>query len=75
MINRENWKLYKGYLKYRLEIDRLVPGSLVLERTCMIILLEWLDDKSVWQAPKISPNFIDYLKNRNKEGYSTSYSR
>jgi integrase len=75
MINRDNWKLLKAYLKHRLEIDRLVPGSMGMERTCLNHLLEWLDDKPVWVAPKITPNFLDYLKGHKGDGYSSVYSR
>lgn len=75
MINRENWKLIKAYKIFRMEIDRLAPGSMAMERTCLAHLLVWLDDSPVWLAPKIKPSFPEYIKDHGHGGFSAVYSR
>jgi integrase len=75
MINRENWKLINAYKKYRSEVDRLVPGSMNMERSCLAHLLEWCDVNPIWLSPKIKPSFPEYLKNHSQISYSAIYTR
>ena len=61
MINRENWKVVRLYLKYRGEVDLLSSSSLRLEETWLRHLLEWADSVSFVQVSKIRPSYPQYL--------------
>lgn len=71
MINKDNWKLSKKYLDYRLQVDQITEGSMLREKTHLRYLLEWAQENNFRQAFKIRPTFPEYmLSNRisEKEG-------
>ena len=75
MINRNNWKLVQGYLKYRKEIDQVSSKTLKLEDTWLTHTLEWLDERPIEKAPKIRPVFSEYVLSRKEPKYSVEYLR
>jgi len=62
MINRTNWELVKKYLIYRSEVDQVSEKSIRLEETWLKYFLNWLDQKSIDQAPKIRPTYPEYIQ-------------
>ncbi len=75
MINRNNWRLKKEYIKYRAEIDQVSAKTLRLEETWLEHTLIWLGDKSVDQAPKIRPVFSEFVLTQKSTKYSSEYLR
>lgn len=62
MINRDNWKVSRVYIKYRRDVDLLSDGSLRFEEDMLRRVLEWADDAPFSQAPDIRPTLPDYLR-------------
>ena len=73
MINRNNWRLVKDYIKYRAEIDQVSVKTLRLEVTWLDHTLNWLGEKSIDQAPRIRPVFSDFVLSESE--YSSEYLR
>ncbi len=61
MINRQNWKLTKTYLDYRLSVDQVSKGSLKKEQTHMRYLLEWCQETSFRDVGTVRPSFPEYM--------------
>jgi integrase len=71
MINKNNWKLTRKYLEYRLRVDQLSIGSYRREDVYCRYLLEWSGDRPFIKAPMFRPTFPEFVKgNRldNKNG-------
>jgi integrase len=68
MINRANWKLVNEYLQYRKEINQISISSMRLEESYFRNLLEWADNRSFEQAPKIRPSFPEYMLTARQDG-------
>lgn len=68
MINRGNWKLIREYLKYRAEVDQISPKSIRLEETWLRHLLEWANNRTFEQAPKIRPTLPEYILSARLDG-------
>ncbi|PKN96987.1 MAG: hypothetical protein CVU42_17645 [Chloroflexi bacterium HGW-Chloroflexi-4] len=75
MINRNNWRLVKDYIKYRAEIDQVSAKTLRLEETWLEHTLNWLGEKSIDQAPRIRPVFSDFVLSESENKYSSEYLR
>jgi len=74
MINRGNWKLFKEYLLFRKEVDLLSDSSLRLEETWLRHLLEWAQETSFENAPKIRPTLPEYVVDARLDGSGVSLS-
>lgn len=61
MINRDNYKLTKEFLKYLSEVKQLHDESLRLYWQAAKHLLQWADENPILSAPKIRPTFPEYL--------------
>jgi len=70
MIYRENWKLVKEYLKYRLEVDHISKESQRLEETRLRHLLEWAYDRPFYNISKLRPGFPEYILTARMDGKS-----
>jgi integrase len=68
MINRDNWKLTRAYLKYRLEVDQLNTKSVRLEEGWLRYVLEWAGDKSFQQVDKIRPTLPEFMLTARLDG-------
>ncbi len=68
MINRENWKVVNKYLKYRSEVDQISDGSKQLEKSWLLHLLFWSQEKSFSEASKIRPTFPEFILNSRLDG-------
>ena len=68
MINRGNWKNVQEYLKFRKEVDLLSKSSLRLEETWLRHLLEWAQETSLEDAPKIRPTLPEYVLEARLDG-------
>ncbi len=77
MINRDNWKLFKKYLRYRKEVHQLEDKSVRMEETCLAHVLVWADETSFKDIPNKRPTFPVYLlsarSDGKKERLSSSY--
>lgn len=77
MINRNNWKLVKEYIHYRLEVEQISKGSSHLDEDYLRHFLEWAKEKAFENAENIRPTFPEYLKTARLDGInkplSTSY--
>jgi integrase len=62
MINKNNWKLVRKYLEFRLSVDQLCEGSYRKEEVYTRYLLLWADDKTFLKAASIRPTLPEYLK-------------
>ncbi len=71
MINRENWKRVREYLKYRREVERISKASARLEESWLTQLLRWADDCSFHNVVDIRPVFPEYIE---VAGLSFNYS-
>jgi integrase len=69
MINRDNWKLVRAYLKYRVEVDQISIESQRLEESRLRHLLEWADSKSFDSVQSIRPSFPEYILTARINGY------
>lgn len=67
MINRDNWKSVRAYLKYRRNYHSLSEGSLRCEEDMLRRVLEWADARPFGDAPKILPTLPDYLRRARQE--------
>jgi hypothetical protein len=63
MINKNNWKLIRKYLEYRLRVDQLSDGSYKKEDVYCRYLLEWAGDRPFMKAPIFRPTFPEFVKN------------
>ena len=61
MINRDNWKHVKAYLKYRREVDQISKSSQRLEESWLRQLLEWADDISFEKVSSIRPAYPEFV--------------
>jgi site-specific recombinase XerD len=61
MINKENWRMVKKYLAYRLEVDMLSKGSMRIQTIQTRYLLEWAQNTPFRQAATIRPTFPEYM--------------
>ena len=61
MINKNNWKLMKKYLDYRLQVDQISSSSLKIERAYMRYLLLWADDRPFKQVTTFRPAFPEHM--------------
>ena len=74
MINRQNWKLVREYLKYRRDFDQISKKSQRLEESRLRHLLEWANDKSFDNVTRIRPTFPEYVLNTRIDGKEGSLS-
>jgi len=74
MINRGNWKLIKEYLIFRKEVDLLSDSSLRVEETWLHHLLEWAQEISFEDAPKIRPTLPEYVLDARLDGSGEALS-
>jgi integrase len=74
MINKNNWKLTKKYLEYRLSVDQLCRGSYLKEEVYIRYLLEWAREKPFLKAPTFRPTLPEFLKNYRLDGTKQSLS-
>lgn len=74
MINRANWKLYKAYLRYRVEVAQISENSLRMNETRLRHLLKWADSTPFVKVPSIRPTFPKYLKNARADGRGSKLS-
>lgn len=61
MINKQNWKMTKKYLDYRLRVDQVSSGSMEKEKTHLRYLLEWAQDTSFSEVVTLRPTFPEFL--------------
>ncbi|MBI5841463.1 MAG: hypothetical protein HZB19_15300 [Chloroflexi bacterium] len=64
MVNRDNWKYVRAYLRYRREVDRISKSSQRLEESRLRQLLQWADARSFSKVMGIRPVFPEYLENQ-----------
>lgn len=74
MINRQNWKLVSGYLKYRRDFDQISKKSQRLEESRLRHLLEWAKDTGFDRVSKLHPTFPEYILNIRIDGKRGSLS-
>jgi integrase len=79
MVNRENWKAVKAYLKYRADVDMLSQQSIRLEESWLRHLLEWAQEDPFTHAPTFRPTFPVYIQTSRLDGsdkpFSSEYNR
>ncbi|RPJ71545.1 MAG: site-specific integrase [Alphaproteobacteria bacterium] len=79
MINRDNWKLTKEFLRDRYKYDQLSPKSLRLEETWLRYLLEWAREITFDHVDNKNLKFTEYLKSARLNGeekpFSTIYTK
>ncbi|MCZ7553160.1 MAG: tyrosine-type recombinase/integrase [Anaerolineales bacterium] len=68
MINKNNWKLVRKYLEYRLRVDQLSDGSYRKEDVYTRYLLAWAGDKPFIKAPTFRPTLPEYLRTARLDG-------
>ncbi len=68
MINKDNWRLTKRYLEYRLSVDQITKGSLKKEQTHLRYLLIWSQEKPFRDVLKIRPTFPEYMLSSRLDG-------
>lgn len=77
MINRDNWKSVRAYIKFRHDYHSLSDGSLRVEEDMLRRVLEWADARPFSDAPKILPTLPEYLRRAvqddNGKPLSSSY--
>jgi integrase len=73
-INKGNWKLINSYLRYRMDVDQLCPGSYRKEDTYTRYLLTWAGNIPFIKAPSIRPTLPEYLKTSRLDGESKPLS-
>jgi len=71
MINRNNYKLVREFLRFKEEINQLSDGSLHRYRTDLKHFLCWLDDTPIADCQKKYPSFPTYLQTNRRDGKST----
>jgi len=74
MINRNNWKHVKAYLKYRQEVDLISVSSQRLEETWLRHLLEWMGNQPFERAQKVRPTFPEYIMTARMDGTEEKFS-
>jgi integrase len=74
MIIRDNWKLAKRYLQYRVDVDGIGPGSAEVEATYLRHILEWADGVPFSRAQSIRPVLPEYVGGLAGRGEATSSS-
>ena len=74
MINRENLKLSRQFLRERALYNRLSKESVRLEETWIRYLLEWADEIPFEKVHKIKPLFPEYLLSARIEGEKKQFS-
>lgn len=73
MINRENWKVVNQYLDYRRDVDLLSLSSLHLEKTWLVHVLTWADERPFSMVSAIRPAFPAYMLDRKLSPVYTSH--
>jgi len=68
VISRENYRLAQRYLVYLAEVEQLQPKTLSNKRVHLRHLLEWADEGSFAQAPRIRPTLPKYLLTARDDG-------
>lgn len=68
MINRENWKAMKRFLAYRRDVEQVSDSTVRLDETWLRHALDWAQEKSFADAPKIKPPFSKYLLSARRDG-------
>ena len=68
MINKDNWRLTKKYLEYRLSVDQITKGSLNKEKTHLRYLLKWSQEKPFRDIMKVRPTFPEYMLSGRLDG-------
>lgn len=61
MINKQNWRMTKKYLDYRLHVDQVSFPSVGKEKTHLRYLLEWAQNASFSQVLTLRPTFPEHL--------------
>lgn len=74
MINKNNWRMMKKFLEYRLRVDQISNGSWLREKTHLLYLLNWAQEKSFKLAPSFRPAFPEYLLKSRLDGEKTTLS-
>ena len=74
MINRQNWKLIREYLKYRRDFDQISKESRRLEESRLRHFLEWANDQPFDRVVKIRPTFPEYVLHNRIDGKDESLS-
>jgi site-specific recombinase XerC len=62
MINRNNKKLVDEYLAFRSTRHKLNHKSIRLEKSVSVHYLTWSAENDFSQAPRLEPNFMDYVE-------------
>lgn len=75
MINRTNWELVRKYLTYRAEVDQVSEKTVRLEETWLKHFLNWLDEKTIDQAPNIRPTYPEYIQRLVSENKEEPFSQ
>ena len=68
MISRDNWKLVKKYLDYRLNVLQQDTKTIRSGWVALKHLLQWLDATPLKNAPKVRPTLPDYLLHARNDG-------
>jgi len=68
MIYKQNWKLTKKYLDYRLHTDQISLGSLKAEETYLRYLLYWCYNNPFNKASSLVPTFPEYMLKARMDG-------
>ena len=74
MLNKNNWRLIKKYLEYRLAVDQLCEGSYRREEVYTRYILDWAKDRSFIKAPLFRPTLPEYLRTARLDGSSKRLS-
>jgi integrase len=74
MINKNNWKLIRKYLEYRLRVDQLSDGSYRKEDVYTRYLLTWAAEKPFIKAPTFRPTLPEYLRKVRLDGSKNKLS-
>ena len=76
MINRKNWLAVQAYLTFQEEVRQSHPLSGRAQWGRLRHLLEWADERPLWQAPRFRPTFPSFAESLTSERgglYSASY--
>jgi len=68
MIDKENWRLTKKYLEYRLRVNQITLGSLKKEQTHLRYVLNWAQECYFRQVMILRPTFPEYLLSERLDG-------
>lgn len=74
MINRDNWKLVKQFLEYRLSIEQISSSSLHTEKTYVRYLLEWAQETPFIKGASIRPALPEFMLSARLDGLDRQLS-